>query len=149
MKSLWIVAALLLSSPAWAQNPPPKGPDLTAQGFSESEAKAIQADLKTWETTNRDIEADLQILEAQRTKVLLKDIPDRGELEKLIRSQSDLQIKRELARIDLVIQWRTTYGVEKSRGPEGMLRGPQGAPNGPQGMQPGNQPRPNAPAARP
>lgn len=143
---LLIVTALLTATGVWAQNTPggPKGPangpgmgmappSLTDQGFSEAEAKVIEADQKAWEQSNREWEADLQVIEAQRTRLMVKETLDKAALEAAVRSQYEILIARDLARINLLIKWRTAYGLEKSRVLEGRLRGPQG------GNQPGGQ----------
>lgn len=139
---LWVLVALGAASLAWGQ-PMPKGPgSLTDQGFTEDEAKAVENDLKGWEQANREWEADLQLIDAQRNKAMIKEALDKAELEKTFRGQYELFLKRDLARIDLVIKWRSTYGQEKARVLEGRLRGPQGQPGQPN--QP-NQPQGPAP----
>jgi len=136
---LWVLTVALVGSLAWGQ-PMPKGPGpLTDQGFSEDEAKAVENDLKGWEQSNREWDADLQLIDAQRNKAMIKEALDKTELEKIFRAQYELFLKRDLARIDLVIQWRSAYGSEKARVLEGRLRGPQG-----QG-QPGQPGQPNQP----
>lgn len=140
---LWVSTALLAASLAWGQNMP-KGPgSLTDQGFTEDEAKAVEADLKGWEQSNREWEADLQLIDAQRNKAMVKEALDKSELEKTFRAQYDLFLQRDLARIDLSVKWRSAYGLEKARFLEGRLRGPQGQPG--QVGQPGQPGQANQP----
>jgi len=154
MKRVLWAAFLVAATLSWGQTPGPKagGPrPLTDQGFTEAEAKAVEADLKALDAQTRAWDADLQVLEAQKNQALIKDRPDRGDLERLLRQRYDLALKQDLARIDLLLKWRTTYGPDKARILEPRLPRPQGPGQaGPQGG-PGQagQPGPRGPSGGP
>jgi hypothetical protein len=144
-----VIAALLLSAPLIeAQTPPPPrdqgpGPSLTDQGFTEAEAASIQADLRSLESAFRITDADLRVIEAQRGVLMTKDTLDRGEFEKLFRAQNDLQLKKELLRVDLINKWRKAFGVDKSRLIERQLGPQQGPDQGPDQAPPPNGQNPS------
>lgn len=141
---LMMTLSLVLISAAWGQAPS-RGPDFGALGLSEAEAKAVETDLKAWEQSNREWEADLQLIDAQRNRLMVRDALDKGALEKTFRDQYEIFLKRDLARLDLMVKWRAAFGAEKARGLDGIFRGPQG-PQGPnQPGQPGQPGQPKKP----
>jgi hypothetical protein len=144
MKNILLLAALvLISGAAWGQakgaKVAPNPSNLTQFGFTPAEAQAAQADFQAFEQGNRDADAHGQVIQAQRNQALVAATPDRAAFEKLTRDLAEISVKRDLARFDLTVKWRATYGVEKARTLEGILRGAAG-PGGPGG--PGAPKRP-------
>ena len=135
MKNFLLIASLaLLTATAWAQNPPkpakvaPNPSNLTQFGFSAAEAQAAQTDLKTWDQSNRDSDAQAQVFQAQRNQAMVANPPDRAAFEKLTRSIYELAVQKDLVRFDLTAKWRTTYGPEKAQTLEGIVRDASGGP---------------------
>ena len=136
-KILFLVSLVLLITPLWSQNKgakvAPNPSNLTQFGFSAAEAQTAQADFKTWEQGSRDADAQAQVLQAQRNQVMVAATPDRAAFEKLTRALLEISVQRDLARLDLTVKWRTTYGPDKARTLEGIIRD-AGGPGGPGGM---------------
>lgn len=138
---LTIALLALLTAPGWAQTTKgtrvaPNPTNLTQFGFTDAEAKAAQADFGKFEQANRALDAQMNVFEAQLAQVMTADPLDRAAFEKLARQAADLNVTRQLAFFDQVVAWRTTYGKDKSRTLEEILRG---------GMQPGGGKAPPPP----
>ena len=133
-RMLFLVSLILLTAPAWSQAKGPKvapnPSNLTQFGFTAAEAQAAQADFKAWEQGNRDADAQAQVAQAQRNQVLVAATPDRAAFEKLTRALHEISIQRDLALFDQVFKWRTTYGPDKARTLEGIIRDAVGPPAG-------------------
>ena len=154
IRGMTIAVCLLTAALSWAQSPPPPpGESLKAQGFTDSQAKAIQADLDQWDQLGQTVQADIQVLNAQEKRYLLNTTINRADVEKIIRSRADSMVKRDLARLDLMIKWKDAYGADKVKLLEPRLR-PQARPSdsppaGPQGPDNGPAPGPTDGPAQP
>jgi hypothetical protein len=129
MKLCIILGTLLLAAPLWAQSGPgpgtgPGGPPPVK--LTDAEEKAVTADLQDFQKQAQVWDDARKKLDDQRRQLLDQDKPARADFETILRAQQDLAVKQELARFDLEMKWRQTYGTEKARVLLGRLPGPPG-----------------------
>jgi hypothetical protein len=131
MKLWFILGAGLLSTPVWAQSAPGPGQGTGPGGpppvkLTDAEEKAVSADLQDFQKQTQEWDQAKHQLDDQRHQLMDQDKPARADLETILRAQQDLAVKQELARFDLEMKWRETYGIEKARALMGRLPGPPG-----------------------
>ena len=117
------------------QGPPP--PDLKALGLTDAQIEAVKADLEAFGQSNKDRDAGQQNIEDQKRGLVSGDQVDRAAFETALRAGAEIQVQRELARLDLRIKWTAAYGAEKAHELERLFQPPQN-----QGPNQGPPPRP-------
>lgn len=152
-----LVAFLVVATAAFAQNQPPRGgsgqgpqgpqagpppANLKALGLSEADVQAIEADVKAFEEFNQTSNGEEQKLDEQKKQLTAQDTIDRDAYEKAVRAGSEIQVKRQMTRLDLLVKWRSSYGVEKAKKIEPLLNPRHPGLQGPQGPGQPDQPPP-------
>ena len=129
----WIIVLMMsaLVMPLWSQqgpqgpsgaNPPPKdqqGPgrppqpiDLAKAGFSEAQIKALKDDKAALDLSSKQTDEAEQAIASNRDQLMAADPVDANAVQADLKKLSDLHFQRDWARVQLQIQWKSTYGAK-------------------------------------